>query len=257
MDLARPPNPFERTPLEGPSLGIPANRTVAAYLVGAVAVALLINLIFVPSLLAQTQYSGEQVEAMTAVDDHAEELNRSYPGNYVLSEWGDVRMYNYFVNGESQSYGYALSNYESFISDSGPDGYYGQFSGRVGYVVLTELDAPAGTVQAELFDDLGAGNDSVAHYQLLYAGEEVRAFAVVPGAQIRVEREAGENVTARADIEAAGESFEYQRTATANGNGVATVRVAYPGEYDLGGETVTVNETAVYEGATVTGEGSG
>jgi dolichyl-diphosphooligosaccharide--protein glycosyltransferase len=252
MDLARPPNPFERTPLEGPSLGIPGNRTVAAYLVGAVAVALLINLIFVPSLLAQTQYSGEQVEAMTAVDDHAEELNRSYPGNYVLSEWGDVRMYNYFVNGESSGYSYARANYESFITDSGPDGYYGQFSGRVGYVVLTELDAPAGTVQAELFDDLGAGNDSVAHYQLLYAGEEVRAFAVVPGAQIRVEREAGENVTARADIEAAGESFEYQRTATANGNGVATVRVAYPGEYDLGGETVTVNETAVYEGATVT-----
>ena len=251
VDLARPPNPFERTPPDGPSLGLPANRTVAAYLVGAVVVVFLINLIFVPSLLAQTQYSGEQVEAVTAIDDHAEELNRSYPANYVLSEWGDARMYNYFVNGESQGYGYARANYDSFITDNNPDGYYGQFSGRVGYVVLTELDAPAGTVQAELFEDFGAGNDSEAHYQLLYAGEEVRAFAVVPGAQIRIEGAAGENVTVRTDVAAAGESFEYERTATANGNGVATVRVAYPGEYDLGGGTVAVNETAVHEGSTV------
>ncbi|MFW5974439.1 MAG: hypothetical protein ACOCPZ_03575, partial [Natrialbaceae archaeon] len=254
VDLARPPNPFERTPPEGPSFVVPKSRTVGVYLAGVVAVVLLINLIFVPSLLAQTQYSGEQVEAMTVVDDHAEELDRGYHENYVLSEWGDNRMYNYFVNGESRSYGYAQANYDSFIADTDPDGYYGQFNGRVGYLVLTELDAPEGTVQAKLFDDLGAGNDSVARYQLLYAGEEVRAFAVVPGAQIRVEGEAGENATALTDVETAGESFEYERTATANDEGVASVRVAYPGEYEVAGETVTVNETEVYEGATVTGD---
>jgi dolichyl-diphosphooligosaccharide--protein glycosyltransferase len=251
VDLARPVTLFDRDPPEGPSLALPETPTVGAYLVGAVGLVFLLNLIFVPSLLSQIQYSDEQIGAMESVDDRVEGLNQSYPDNFVLSEWGDNRMYNHFVNGESQGYGYSRAVYESFISDSGPDSYFSQFNNRVGYVVVTDVDAPEGTIQDTLFEERGAGNDSVAHYQLIYSGDNVRAFAVVDGAVIRTQTDPGTNVTIARTVQAAGEQLEYRRTATANNNGIANIRVAYPGEYTVGGQTVAVNETQVNSGATV------
>ena len=251
VDLARPVTLFDREPPEGPSLALPETPTVGAYLVGAVGLVFLLNLIFVPSLLSQIQYSDEQIAAMESVDERVEGLNQSYPDNFVLSEWGENRMYNHFVNGESSGYGYARANYEPFISDSDPNSYFGQFNSRVGYVVLTDVDAPEGTVQDTLFEDFGAGNDSTAHYRLVYSGSNVRAFAVVDGAVVQTQTDPGTNVTIVRTVQAAGEQFEYRRTATANNNGVANIRVAYPGDYTVGGQTVAVNETQVNSGATV------
>ena len=252
VDLARPPTLFDRDALDGPSIKLPETRTVGIYLVAVIAVVLLLNLIFVPSLLAQTQYSDEQFEAALLIDDHAEEIDRDHPQNFVLSEWGDNRMYNYFVSGESSGYGYAQSNHVPFISDTDPDSYFGQFDGRVGYVVLTDVEAPERTVQAQLFDEFGAGNESVAHYQLLYAEGEVRAFVVVDGAVVQTNAEPGENVTASTDVETAGKQFSYERTATADEEGTVALQVAYPGAYDIEGETVTVTADDVYEGESVT-----
>ncbi|WP_436903640.1 glycosyltransferase family 39 protein [Halovenus halobia] len=251
VDLARPVTIFDREPPEGPSLSLPETPTIGAYLVGAVGLIFLLNLIFVPSLLSQIQYSDEQIGAMESVDERVEELNQSYPDNFVLSEWGENRMYNHFVNGESRGYGYARGTYEPFISDSNPDSYFNNFNNRVGYVVLTDVDAPEGTIQDTLFEDFGAGNDSVAHYQLIYSESNVRAFAVVDGAVVRTQAEPGTNVTVTRTIQTAGEQFEYRRTATANNNGIANIRVAYPGDYTVGGQTVSVNETQVNNGATV------
>lgn len=251
VDLARPVTLFDREPPEGPSLSLPETPTVGAYLVAAVGLVFLLNLIFVPSLLSQIQYSDEQIAAMESVDERAEGLNQSYRDNFVLSEWGDNRMYNHFVNGESSSYGYAQSRYDPFISDSNPDSYFNQFNNRVGYVVLTDVSAPEGTIQDTLFEDFGAGNDSMAHYRLVYSGSNVRAFAVVDGAVVQTQTDPGTNVTIARTVQAAGEQFEYRRTATANNNGVANIRVAYPGEYAVGGQTVSVNETQVNNGATV------
>lgn len=251
VDLARPVTLFDREPPDSPSLALPETPTVGAYLVGAVGLVFLLNLIFVPSLLSQIQYTDGQIGAMESVDERVEGLNQSYPDNFVLSEWGDNRMYNHFVNGESRSYGYAQAQYKPFISDSDPDSYFSNFNNRVGYVVLTDIDAPEGTIQDTLYADFGAGNDSVAHYQLIYAENGVRAFAVVAGAVIQTQANPGTNVTVTRTIKTAGEQFEYQRTATANNNGIANIRVAYPGEYTVGGQTVSVNETQVNSGATV------
>ncbi|MXR50449.1 MFS transporter [Halovenus sp. WSH3] len=251
VDLARPVSPFDRERPAGPTLELPDTPTVGAYLAGAVVLVLLLNLIFVPSLLAQTRYSEEKIEAVQSIDDRSERLNQSYPNNFVLSEWGENRMYNYFVNGESSGYGYARNVYERFISDTNPDAYFNQFNNRVGYIALTDIDAPEQTVQSKLFEDFGAGNDSTAHYQLIYSGESVRAFAVVDGAVIQTQAEPGTNVTARTTVDAAGERLDYKRTATADDSGTARIRVAYPGEYDLGNTTVSVPASAVRRGATV------
>ncbi|WP_336326787.1 hypothetical protein [Halovenus sp. HT40] len=256
VDLARPVSLFDRDGPEGPALELPETTSIGAYLVGAIALVLLLNLIFVPSLLAQTQYSEGQVAAMETIDEHATEHDEAFPENFVLSQWGDNRMYNYFVSGESQGYSYARSNFEEFISATDPDEQFKQFNNRVGYVVLTDVDAPRKSTQTKLYEEFGAGNDSVAHYQLIYSNEDVRAFSLVAGAVIQTQNEPGANVTARTSVETAGEQFEYERTAMANDDGTAIIRVAYPGEYEIGGEAVTVNETEVYDGATVSVTGS-
>lgn len=252
LNLVRAPAVFQPGGPEGPSLAMPETPRVGTYLVGIIAAVLLFNLIFVPTLLFQTQYSDEQFEAALTISEHAEQADRDYPQNFVLSEWGDNRMYNYFVSGESERYDYAQANYRQFIYGTDPDDYYDQFDNRVGYVVLTETGAPDESIQAQLFDELGAGSETAGHYKLLYSEDDVRVFAVVEGAVIRTRANPGELMTVRTDIETAGEAFTYERTVTADDDGEASVRVAYPGTYEINGQSVTVSEKAVYEGRELT-----
>jgi dolichyl-diphosphooligosaccharide--protein glycosyltransferase len=251
IDLAREPPVFS-----GPSareritIALPDDPTRGAYLVGTVGLLLLFNLIFVPTLLAQAQYGDDKIEAMATIDAHADDHEHT---EFVLSRWGENRMYNYFVSGESQGYGYARGNYESFIFAEDPDSWYDRFESRVGYVVLDNFDGdtPETSVYTKLFDEFGAGEDTVTHYQLLYSGEDARAFVVVPGAAIATTADPGENVTASTDVTIAGESFTYERTTTANETGQVAIRVAYPGEYEVGSETVQVRESDVLNGTEV------
>ena len=248
---------------DGPitSLGLPDGTRVRGYLVATILVVLLFNFLLVPSLVGQTTHDRAQFDAALTVDSHAEELDREYPQNFVLSQWGDNRMYNYFVNGEARSYGYARSNHDQFLASSDPDDWFDQFQGRVGYVVVTEREsAPAtNTTYAALHEGLGIGvNDTAAtgHYQLLASDDGVRTFAVVPGATIRVTDPAAAGaidgtVSATTDvaIDEAGTNvtYEYARTA-AIANGTATIRVAHPGEYRVGNRTVTVTDDDVLAG---------
>ena len=242
------------------SLGLPDGTRVRGYLVATILVVLLFNFLLVPSLVGQTTHDRAQFDAALTVDSHAEEVDREYPQNFVLSQWGDNRMYNYFVNGESQGYGYARSNHDQFLASSDPDDWYDQFQGRVGYVVLTEREgAPQNTTYAALHEGLGLGaNDTAAtgHYQLLASDSGVRTFAVVPGATIQVTDPAavgatGGEVTATADVEideaGTNVTHEYARSATV-ADGTATIRVAHPGEYQVGNRTVTVTDDDVLAG---------
>jgi dolichyl-diphosphooligosaccharide--protein glycosyltransferase len=252
VELARRPSLFDRDgSLTGPPLQLPDTPAKGGYLAGVIIAVLVLNLIFVPTLLGQTQYAGDQFDAATVIDDHAVEFDRAHPANFVLSEWGENRMYNYFVSGESAGYGYARSTHEEFITGTAPDGWFEDFSGRVGYVVLTDRDAPEETVHGQLFD---LETEGLAHYQLLYASDDVRAFAVVDGATIEATAETNETVRATSAVAVGDRQFTYERTATAGGNGTAEIRVAYPGEYEVGSATVTVTEQAVLDGERVRAE---
>ncbi|WP_128224431.1 MFS transporter [Halobacteriaceae bacterium SHR40] len=254
IELVRKPALFDwGEQLSGPAIQLPGTPTRGGYLAGVVVLALVLNLLFVPTLLGQTQYSGDQVEATMAIDSHAEEFDREFPQNFVLSEWGENRMYNYFVNNESRGYGYALSNHESFISGTNPDEQANNFGNRVGYVVLKDRDLPDETVHAQLFD-LTTDDEGVARYQLLYATDDIRAFVVVDGATIRATGEQGNTVQATTDVTTSGEQFTHRRSATVDENGVAQIRVAYAGEYEVGNQTVTVTDQQVMNGETVSSE---
>ncbi|WP_226479861.1 MFS transporter [Natrinema amylolyticum] len=273
VELARPPVPFrdadsihpdnsrdERAvAADGgldPSIAIPEGQRIA-YLLGIGLLVFGLSLIYVPSLTANATYSEGQVDAVDAIDEHAEAANRTYPANFVLSEWGDNRMYNHFVNGESRRYGYARNNYETFVSDTDPDGQYGQFEGRVGYVVMTETDSdvPAESTQAQLFKQYGAGGystDGLAHYQALFIDKDVAVFVVVPGATLKVPGEPGANVTVSTEESISGKSITYEQTATVSDDGRATVTVPYAGEYSVGNQTMQVSADEVLNRTTVT-----
>ncbi|PCR90476.1 MFS transporter [Natrinema ejinorense] len=272
IELARPPVPFRNRDAtagddlrEGatvaadgglePSISIPDRRRLV-YLLGIGLLLFGLSLIYVPTLTADVTYSGAQIEAVDAINDHADAANRTYPETFVLSKWGDNRMYNHFVNGESRGYGYAQSNYEEFRADSDPDGWYDQFSGRVGYVVVTPVDGnvSSDTAQARLLEDRGAGgngSDGLAHYQAIAVDDDATAFAVVPGARLAASGEPGSNVTVETDVSVSGESFTYERTVAVDENGQATVRVPYAGEYTVGNRTATVTEADVLNGKSV------
>lgn len=231
---------------------LPTGNRLRGYLAATVAVVLLFNLLLVPSLVGQTTHDRAQFNAALTVDGHADEHDRQYPQNFVLSRWGDNRMYNYFVSGESRSYGYAQSNYDEFLAAEDPDAWYDRFQDRVGYVVITDRGATSSTdtTYTALYEGLGVGtNGTVAtgHYQLLASDDGVRTFAVVPGATIRVNGADGEQVAANTSVSLANTTYEYTRTATVREE-TATIRVAHPGEYRVGNQTVTVTSEDVLAG---------
>ena len=265
VDLAQTPAPFEAQTASKvsdsgrstPSISLP-DRHKLVYLVGIGVLIFGMSLIFVPGLTAQATYSGPQASALEAIDDHTTEFDREYPANFVLSEWGDNRMYNHFVNGESRSYGYAQNNFQDFLLGSTPDDWYSQFDGRVGYVVLTEVDAdiPAESTQSQLLTNLGAGGngtEALSHYQLLSVDDDrsAAAFVVVPGATITAPGEPGETVNVSTEVSVGDSSFTYEHEVTVGDNGQVEVIVPYAGEYSVGSASVEVTETDVLDGAVV------
>ncbi|ELY45366.1 hypothetical protein [Natronorubrum sulfidifaciens] len=265
IDLARRPRPFraavERSRgmvadggSDEPAITLP-DRRQAAYVLGVGLLICGLSLLYVPGLSGQISYDDGEYAAVAAIDDHADATDREYPETFVLSEWGDNRMYNYFVNGESRSYGYARSNYDEFRAGTDPDGHANGFGDRVGYVVVTDIEGepPAESTQTRLLADLGAGGNgggALAHYQLLAVDDDrtTAAFALVPGATLEASGEPGETVAVRTDVSIDGESFTYEREAEVGDDGQLAVTVAYPGEYAVGDDTVTVTETAVETG---------
>lgn len=212
------------------------------------------NLIYAPSLVNQTTYSDAEVGAIAEIETHATAAGREYPDNFVLSRWGENRMYNYFVSGEARSYGFARANFKQFLLSSDPDGQYQRLGDRTGYVVVPVAIVAENTTHEILYEDLGAGENATAHYQLLYAEDEIRVFALVKGATITASVESGERVAVSTDVKTANRQFEYSRPATADQNGTVSVRVAYPGEYKIGDQTVTVTDSEVRNGTAVSGQ---
>ncbi|QKY15568.1 hypothetical protein [Halorubrum sp. CBA1229] len=234
------------------SVQLPSETRLRGLLVAAVALVLVFNLILIPPLVGQMTHDRAQFEAAQTIDGHADAVDREYPQNFVLSRWGDNRMYNYFVSGESQSYGYAQSTHDPFLAAPDPDAWYDRFQDRVGYVVIADREnaPPTNSSYGALYEGLGVGANGTAttgHYQLLAADDGVRTFAVVPGATLRVSGTNGERVAASTSMSLADETYEYTRNATVT-EGTAVIRVAYPGEYTIGNRTVSVTDKHVLEG---------
>lgn len=268
MDLIRPPRPFRedddgrpmRESQESePAIALPQERAVIGYLALALLLVCGFSLMFVPVLATDVIYGEDETAAITAIEEHVETVDRET--QFVLSEWGANRMYNYFVHGDAASYGYAQSNYGSFVEADDPDGWFDMFDGRVGYVVVSESGGTTAdeSVQAQLHENVAlekGGVPDLAHYRLLQASDDVTTYAVVPGATIYVNGST-EFDTAKTTVEIDGETASYERSFEPVDNRSVATTVAYPGEYEIGEEVITVTEADVVNGSTIEVDRSG
>jgi dolichyl-diphosphooligosaccharide--protein glycosyltransferase len=184
------------------------------------------------------------ITATEEMDTYASTSDLQWRENYVFSEWGDNRMYNAFVNGESQGYGYARANFVDFLASTDTSGWYQRLQGRAGFVVVTELegfqDAPDETIYAQLQRDWGINT----HYRVLFADNDGRkAFAIVPGTVVNGSA-TGETVTVSGTMEFNDRTQGVSTTVPVE-NGTYSVRIATPGTYTIDNQTVTVTEDDV------------
>lgn len=262
VDLARPLT-SDRSSTEhrtkdaepSPTIALPQERAAIGYLVLILLLVSGMSLIFVPTLATDTTYNDERYESLLAFENHAEATDRTYPDNAVLTNFGEIRMYNYFLNGEARGYGLADQYYNSFIVGEDPDEWYETLNGSAGYVVVTGLTEPLpdGTIYHHLHDSVEPDGDtvpSVGQYQALVLGDEVSSYALVPGATIEYNGTTT-NTTAQTTVTVGDREYRYERELTQETNTSIATTVAYPGEYEIGEHTVTVTEDDVNDGRTI------
>jgi dolichyl-diphosphooligosaccharide--protein glycosyltransferase len=264
VDLSGPPAPFvtdsPATVRDGGSEDESALRLPTPREAGLVLALFLlvggVGIMQVPVKTGQLTIDGEAHDTATWIQEYAADENRTYPDNYVLSQWGRNRMFNYFVNGESRSYGYAKQNYRSIYSGASGESWYQNHRGRVSFLVTESVDSNKAALHNRLHteyqNDAGQTED-LAHYRALYVSPsgEYKVFSVVPGAEISGTAARNATATVSTPVEIPGASFTYKRTVRTNGNGTYDVTVPYPGEYTVENRTVTVTERNVTAGETV------
>jgi dolichyl-diphosphooligosaccharide--protein glycosyltransferase len=266
VDAAGMPVPLggEDRPLRLPDRAVLARLAVIVLLVCG------LSAVLAPLSASSLTIPESQYETAAFIDDHAAEAGHEYPDNYVFSPWSWSRMYNYHVNGEAGSYGFARVNYRDFTFATDPDSAYDRYiagtQAQSAYLVTEPVpgdpDIPDETMQARLHDRYGSagnGTEGLAHYRALYASpdSDYKAFRVVPGATIHGQAETGAKVSIETGVDIEGASFTYQRQAAATENGTYAVTVPYPGEYEIDGGnagTVRVSERAVQNGSDVRAE---
>jgi dolichyl-diphosphooligosaccharide--protein glycosyltransferase len=241
------------------------DRTRIALLAGLAGVAVGSGSLYTALMSRRIVIDDATYEAARWISEYSAEHSLTYPQNYVLSKWGRNRVYNYFVNGEASSYGYAERNYEEFLFSTDADEWYEQFADRVGFVVTRDLPhlglIGSSTVQSTLHDRFGGAARSergVGHFRILFATDDGarKVFRVVPGATISgATHNDPEQVQLVADVSIPGADFEYVRRASVT-DGTFEVTVANPGTYRIGddGRTVTISEQMVRTGVTLSVE---
>lgn len=264
VNITRPVFPLDASEERDASSQITASRRkrVGAILGFAIA-------IFGLSLILAVSFSGGMthdetlVDAALATGDHANSLEREFPDSYVYAPWGESRLFNYFVSGQSEDETYARFHYHEFIHASDPDAQVDTlhrdewpfFESGTGYVVLTAQPGSfeSESVQSRLYDDLGLATDEfdgLAHYALVYASEDasVVVFEVVPGATLELTGESNETLQLSTTVSVSSDDHVYERTVHLDQGGEDTLTVPYAGTYEINGDQIEVDPETVYTG---------
>ncbi|MEF8825525.1 MAG: hypothetical protein V5A27_04160, partial [Halapricum sp.] len=239
-----------------PPVKVP-DRTRLALLGGIVGMFTGTGTLYTTLINARVTIDKEAVRAAQWMQEYALDRGWTYPNNFVLSEWGRNRMFNYIVNGQSASYAYAQRYYEDFLFTSDAQRWYDQFVDRVGFVVVRDFDHIDTTnpflmyTRLLRFGSAGKRSPGLGHYRAVYASpdREYVVFTLVPGATVSGTVERTTEIST--DVSISGAEFEYSRRIDPDEDGSFTVTVAHPGIYRLGERTVEVTEHAVQNGTVV------
>jgi dolichyl-diphosphooligosaccharide--protein glycosyltransferase len=214
---------------------------------------------------SQLAIEDDSYEAATFVADFAADRGLTYPENYVFSDWGRNRFFNDVVSGESFSYQFAQDNFRSFLAANDSAAAYDGLRSSTGFVLTTRDDGaglPPGSLYERLHEDYGsrmASAPAVEHFRAIYATEDgdLRVFQAVPGARVTGSGPANESVVASTTVTLppAELAVTYEQRVRVDESGSFAFRTPYPGTYELGNRTVTVDEATVEAGSTVTVSG--
>jgi len=207
-----------------------------------------------PIKIDQVNIDDAAYETATWIDDHAATHDREYPRNYVFSQWGRNRMYNYFVSGQSREYGFALRNYAPFLQTEDPAAAAELLGARPGYIVTQPQDGfGEATMQALLHDRLGSaggGADGTGRFRAVFLhADGPRVFMPVSGARVRAAGPANSTITVSTPVSVGDTTFNYTREFRTNQTGDIRGRVAYGGRYDFSTGSVNVTESSVRNGS--------
>ncbi len=264
VDIADSPAPLDQRETARPSLSPPSFGQIGA---GLILLSLVggYGVVQAPNHAAKAPYLAAEHDVAAFAESYSAERDLEYPDNYVLTKWWRNRMYNYVVSGESNSYRYAEQNYVEFLSSTTPaeDGWYEQFEGRVGFVLLdASVSGRHPGMVARLQQGYGsrvADLPGSAHYRLVYertAPEgSYQLFRVVPGATLTGTATPNSSLTIETRVVVDDTRFTYERLVETDAEGTYSVRVAYPGSYSLGEQRIEVSEEAVESGGTITQAG--
>jgi dolichyl-diphosphooligosaccharide--protein glycosyltransferase len=242
----------------------PPDRTRLALLSGLGAVGIGGGALYSRFILSEISIDDAAYEAAAWIRDYSDERGLTYPQNYVFTEWGRVRMYNYVVNGESRSYSFAQDNYEDFIFSGDGAAWYKELQGRVGFVVTRDIDSTSPfRIHTRLHRQYGSASGTIAglgHYRALWesADGSARVFRLVAGATLTGEGPPETRLTLSTPVILAGtgRTVEYQRRVETDASGAFSVTLAQPGEYEVAGgdtsEMLIIDEAAVQDGAELT-----
>jgi len=254
VDITLYPVPFEADAEPVTTVTLPDGRTVANIallflLVGS------LSFVQVPVKTNQITTDGDAYRTATWIAGTADDRNLAQSERYVFSQWGQNRMYNYFVNGESRSYEYAQRLFSDFATSTNGTWWYQRLRSKVGFVVLSDAALGPGTLHHQIYEAYGSRTDwmqGLSHYRVVHAPEEsTRKVAVlVPGATITGPGSAAsQQPVVSTSIDVGGRNATYSRVVTER-HGVYVLTVPYPGNYTVGDETVTVTEADVERGVT-------
>lgn len=238
---------------------IPSSVSVSSW--ETVLVVLVLLLILVPT---GAFISSAQMKEMSAEDDtyqtalwmnkYAAEQGKKYPDNYVFSQWAWNRLYNYFVNGQSESYYFSQYYYPKFITSESPDAWAHKLNqlNRSGFVVIREQSSGFSdqSTYARLYENFGSRSDGVPgvkHYRTIHTSGDgsIKVFEIVPGARLTVTGPPNSTVRVRTTVQIGGRNVIYKRVGQTNKYGDYAVTVPYSGQYLLNGKRQQVSEAAV------------
>jgi len=254
VDLTERPIPFAEEQDIRSNLSVPSGKILVQF---AVLFLLVAGLSVVQVPIKTSQVVTDQSEYRTAswIDEYAVEQGLEYPGNYVFNQWSNNRMYNYFVNGQSQSYRYAQQNYGPFLSGTDLTQWYKRLNDRVGFVLTEDgVDLGESTIYSHLHNHYGAEGTTLENpgrFKAVYEtpNGSYKVFTPVTGALVAGQTSPNGSGTVRTDVELPRSSFVYERQVTGTKNGWYIVRVPYPSTYALvGNKSVSVSKDEVSSG---------
>lgn len=235
-----------------PSFEIP-DRTSLGYLLVLCLLVTSIGLVQIPVKQGQIAVDEDTFRTAEWLSSNATSLNQSNSDGYVLSNWGQNRVYNYFLDGDSEWYGYAQQNYADFLQSTNESEWYERLNDRNASVITEPVNVSgSNSLQVRLHENHGSEteqSDALSHYRLRHVSDsgDRKVFSLVPGASITGQAPPNETIQLQTNRSVSGTTFTYERTVRTTMSGWYSATVPYPSHYTSGNSTY-VTETAVTSG---------